>query len=183
MWIKALFCEMNGIAAMCQWRPPVCLLLKRCTTLVFCSWIRTWRVFRPFSLLSFSSLNCDLCPMNDTWLVDLFPCFWITIIEKHFLILHGFHFASMRQIVNDLVKHQYLKVWNCWTFGLRLCGCPVTVEMFLGSALDFCHQCFYVSFVSNYILLIDCFIHSCISYCIWGIVLGFFYQCDFSIGN
>lgn len=53
------------------------------------------------------------------------PTLWV---NKMFLFLF-FHSASLGQIVYNLVKHQYLKVWNFWTFGLRLCGCLLAVEV------------------------------------------------------
>lgn len=78
----------------------------------------------------------------------------------------------------DLVKHQYLKVWNCWIFGLRLCvdvcgqwKCFWSCTRFLPSVLGFfsCHRCILLTF--QIVFLTDCFIHSCILYYVWILII------------
>lgn len=72
-------------------------------------------------------------------LVGLFSSSCAGII---FFFLVFFFCLYWSDCVYDLVKHQYLKVWNCWTSG---CVDVRQLFCFFCSALNFCHQC--LSFV------------------------------------
>lgn len=74
-------------------------------------------------------------------LVGLFSSSCAGIIFFSFFLVF-FFCLYWSDCVYDLVKHQYLKVWNCWTSG---CVDVRQLFCFFCSALNFCHQC--LSFV------------------------------------
>lgn len=132
MWIKALF-YMNvgeGPQDVCGWR-------KCCTTCSSLEFEHWWRVNPPVFVFLF--MNCDLCPMNETCWFVFFVLRWDNFFSFFLVFFFCLYWSDC---VYDLVKHQYLKVWNCWTSG---CVDVRQLFCFFCSALNFCHQC--LSFV------------------------------------
>lgn len=145
----------------CQWRPTGRLWVKKMLHHLFIPWIRALmaRESSCFSVVFvFLFMNCDLCPMNETcWFV-----FFVLSLDNFVSFFLVFFFCLYwSDCVYDLVKHQYLKVWNCWTS-----GCVDVRQLFFFSfcsALNFCHQC------------LSCFVFCFRLYSFWFLfVLAFF---------
>lgn len=110
MWIKALF-YMNvgeGPRDVCGWR-------KCCTTCSSLEFEHWWCVNPPVFLLFLFFSSWTVIYVQWMRLVGLFSSSCTGIIFSFFLVF--FFCLYWSDCVYGLVKHQYLKVWNCWTSG------------------------------------------------------------------
>lgn len=172
MWIKALF-----YAAMCRWRPAVCLLVKMLHHSMFSLNLDIEDVWiPPFLLFSL----CELWSLCDEWATTcgLFPppCFWTTMRcgwFRFFCCISLCLYGSNCLWFGETSVLESVKLLNLWPQAVWMSvGCGSV----FGSTLDFCHQCF-ICFRILYFWLIVLFI---LAFCIVSELL-FFYWCHFTV--
>lgn len=121
------------------WHPLSLKVCEKCCTTRWWSWIRAMKTF-PFVLRP-----------------SVFPRLWHW---AWFWILSRCTLPLVVRVLFNGEEHQYLKVWNCWIFGLRLwmCVCVDDVVHWLWMCFWSCTRFSAISVVVFFLLF---FIFSC----------------------